>query len=75
MGRYDARPAMLDPGLTVLALRGLREPDGHYPFLQPFRHRRAVGRPPASTGSHRDGPLVSWLPLVRALRTRLGTPA
>jgi len=31
---------MLDPGLTALALRGLNERDGHYPFIERFRRRR-----------------------------------
>jgi hypothetical protein len=34
MQTYDSRPMTLDPGLTVLALRGLRHADRHYPFLE-----------------------------------------
>ncbi len=40
MGAYDSRPVTLDPGLTALALRGLREHDSQYPFLDPFKRRR-----------------------------------
>ncbi len=36
MGSSDNRQVLLDPGLTVLALRGLHEPNGHYPFIQRF---------------------------------------
>jgi len=44
MGPYDHRNVTLDPGLTVLALRGLREHDGHYPFIERFRRRRQSRR-------------------------------
>ena len=40
MGLYDARGLMLDPGLTALALRGLHDRDGHYPFIDRVRSRR-----------------------------------
>ena len=43
MSPYDSRGLMLDPGLTALALRGLREPEGHYPFIDRFRPRRRSG--------------------------------
>jgi hypothetical protein len=49
MGSYDARRVMLDSGLTVLALRGLREREGHYPFVERLtnrhraRSRRTIG--------------------------------
>ena len=39
MQTYDNRPITLDPGLTALALRGLHERDGHYPFLDRFVRR------------------------------------
>jgi hypothetical protein len=46
MSPYDSRGLMLDPGLTALALRGLHERDGHYPFIDRFRpHRRSNARP------------------------------
>jgi hypothetical protein len=41
MSGYDSRGLMLDPGRTALALRGLHEPDGHYPFIDRFRSRRS----------------------------------
>jgi hypothetical protein len=44
MSAYDARGLMLDPGRTALALRGLHEPDGHYPFIDRFRPRRSKRR-------------------------------
>lgn len=44
MGPYDQRHVTLDPGLTALALRGLRERDGHYPFIDRFRRRRQSRR-------------------------------
>jgi len=37
---------MLDPGLTALALRGLNERDGHYPFIERFRPRRRSASAP-----------------------------
>jgi hypothetical protein len=49
MSSYDARRVMLDSGLTVLALRGLLEREGHYPFVDRFtnrhraRSRRTIG--------------------------------
>jgi len=43
MSPYDSRGLMLDPGLTALALRGLHERDGHYPFIDRFRPRRRSG--------------------------------
>lgn len=54
MGPYDQRHVTLDPGLTALALRGLHERDGHYPFLDRFRRRRRsrgrLGRTQATPG-------------------------
>ena len=40
MGTYDSRRLMLDSGRTALALRGLRVPEGHYPFIERFTTRR-----------------------------------
>ena len=40
MNPYDSRRIVLDPGLTALALRGLHERDGHYPFIDRFKARR-----------------------------------
>lgn len=44
MGPYDHRSVTLDPGLTALALRGLHEREGHYPFIERFRRRRTSAR-------------------------------
>jgi hypothetical protein len=49
MGPYDSRRITLDPGLTALALRGLTERDGHYPFLDRVTRRSSRRRRPAST--------------------------
>jgi len=49
MGPYDQRHVTLDPGLTALALRGLHERDGHYPFIERFRRRRHTRRRPRRT--------------------------
>jgi hypothetical protein len=43
MGTYDTRRLMLDPGRTALALRGLQDRKGHYPFIDPFARRRPAG--------------------------------
>jgi hypothetical protein len=59
MNRYDTRHLTLDPGLTVLALRGLQRRDGHYPFIDAWRQRREA----VPTG----GP--AWKALLRALAT------
>jgi hypothetical protein len=44
MGPYDQRHVTLDPGLTALALRGLKDREGHYPFIDRFRRRRPRSR-------------------------------
>jgi hypothetical protein len=49
MGPYDSRRITLDPGLTALALRGLAERDGHYPFLDRLTGRRPRRPRPASS--------------------------
>jgi hypothetical protein len=60
MGPYDSRCITLDPGRTVLALRGLRNPDRGYPFIERHvRWRRA-------SQAWRDR-LAAWFPTVRAL--------
>lgn len=43
MGSWDDRGLMLDPGLTALALRGLKASEEHYPFLERYRRRRDSG--------------------------------
>lgn len=40
MNRYDSRQVALDPGLTLLTLRGLQPREGYYPFLDAWRRRR-----------------------------------
>ena len=55
MGSYDNRRLTLDPGLTVLALHGLRERDARYPFLDRLvRWRRSPRRGRTTT------PRLSW---------------
>ena len=49
MREYDAHRLMLDPGRTALALRGLHDRDGHYPFLDGFKRR---GRSPQRSMLH-----------------------
>jgi hypothetical protein len=44
MGAYDSHQVTLDPGLTALALRGLHEREGHYPFLDAFARRGRSSR-------------------------------
>jgi hypothetical protein len=75
MGPYDARHITLDPGLTALALRGLHERDGHYPFVERFRRRRAARRrlapPVARTESASAAPRpASWRDLLGLRRLR-----
>ena len=60
MGAYDSRHITLDPGLTALALRGLRRRDGHYPFIERHARRRAIRRSAKALVS-------AWLPSVRNL--------
>jgi hypothetical protein len=69
--RAPERPLMLDPGRTALALRGLQNPDGCYPFIdRRWRVRTRRWRPGQSgiarralsgvrawlSGSHRAWP-------------------
>jgi hypothetical protein len=44
MSVYDSRHITLDPGLTAIALRGLHEREGHYPFLDRLTRRRRTPR-------------------------------
>ena len=48
MNDYGVRGAMLDSGLTALALRGLKQKEGHYPFIERFTKKRRVPRPTQS---------------------------
>jgi hypothetical protein len=58
----------LDPGLTALALRGLRERDGHYPFLDRFVPWRRPARAPEPAASRRTW----WRPRLVGLSARAG---
>jgi hypothetical protein len=66
VGPYDNRSVTLDPGLTVLALRGLKEREGHYPFIERFRRRqrrrvKAASAPAAEPrSSDASGSLSLW---------------
>jgi hypothetical protein len=51
MGPYNTRPITLDPGLTALALRGLRDAEARFPFLgrlPSWRRRREAPPAPAA---------------------------
>jgi hypothetical protein len=63
---YDCRRTTLDPGLTVIALRGLRYTDRHYPFIEGSR-RPHPGRPAALREA-----LAAWLHRLRSLVGALG---
>ena len=58
MSPYDSRGLMLDPGLTALALRGLHEREGHYPFIDRFRSRRPLRPRPSTKGTRY--PVSRW---------------
>jgi hypothetical protein len=45
MNDYGVRGGMLDSGLTALALRGLTQKEGHYPFIERFTKKRRAPRP------------------------------
>ncbi|MBI3454276.1 MAG: hypothetical protein HY002_00620 [Candidatus Rokubacteria bacterium] len=47
---YDTRHVTLDPGLTLLALQGLRRPRGDLPFLGRYLAGRRVLPPAAGDG-------------------------
>ncbi|MBI3976293.1 MAG: hypothetical protein HY334_07870 [Armatimonadetes bacterium] len=55
MDAYDSRGVTLDPGLTLLALRALREREGHYPFLDGVRPRFGWGQVLSGLKSWRNG--------------------
>jgi hypothetical protein len=44
MRSYDSRPITLDPGLTALALRALKNHEGQYPFVDKRVRRKGPGR-------------------------------
>ncbi|HEV8672816.1 MAG TPA: hypothetical protein VGX21_02110 [Methylomirabilota bacterium] len=70
MGPYDHRSVTLDPGLTALALRGLHEREGHYPFIERFRRRRPTrGRRAAPAREARPKPARSSASLWQSLLT------
>jgi hypothetical protein len=60
MGPYDSRRTTLDPGLTALALRGLRSREGHYPFIERYVRWRRL-----QAGLKQR--LAAWFPTVRTL--------
>jgi hypothetical protein len=60
MGPYDCRRTTLDPGLTALALRGLRSRDGHYPFIERYARSRRL-----QAGLRQR--LAAWFPTVTTL--------
>jgi hypothetical protein len=66
MGPYDSRRITLDPGLTALALRGLAEREGHYPFIDRVTRRRLRSRRPASTAAPSPERVPFWPRRLRA---------
>lgn len=68
MGPYDNRQITLDPGLTALALRGLAERDGHYPFLDRVTRRRIRARASFWPRSLRAAELFPTFSRLRGLR-------
>lgn len=83
MNDYGVRGVMLDSGLTALALRGLTQKEGHYPFIERFTKKRRVPRP---TGRRPTPSVLSrslvpflaflsrWQPASRWLRADRSTP-
>jgi len=69
MRTYESRRVMLDSGLTAIALRGIHERDGQYPFIERFVRRRRVRRrtTPVRSSSLRAflAVLTRWQPAVR----------
>jgi hypothetical protein len=61
MPPYDCRRMTLDPGLTALALRGLRYADRHCPFIE--GHTRSRAWPPATIRAI----LAAWFPTLHSL--------
>jgi hypothetical protein len=66
MGPYDNRRITLDPGLTALALRGLAERDGNYPFLDRAARRRVRRKRPAATAAPSTARAPFWPRSLRA---------
>ena len=66
MGPYDNRRITLDPGLTALALRGLAEREGHYPFIDRVTRRRLRSRRPASIVTPSPARVPFWPRSLRA---------
>ncbi len=62
MSTYDNRRITLDPGLTVLALRGVHKRHEQYPFVE--RHVRGRRRSLALRRS-----LSAWFPTIVKLMT------
>jgi hypothetical protein len=74
MGTYDTRRVMLDAGLTALALRGLHDRKGHYPFIDPFATRRArTAKPRRESRALGDLLARGWLALRACLPGRWRT--
>jgi hypothetical protein len=68
MSRYESRRVTLDPGLTALALRSLRERDGHYPIVdQAISRRRPRGRPRRADAAGWLRPFLTFLVHSRGL--------
>jgi hypothetical protein len=59
MNQWDSRRVMLDPGRTALALRSLRNQDGHYPFVAAYRRRTTWQRLRGWLGLRRRAPLLA----------------
>lgn len=66
MDPYDSRYITLDPGLTVLALRGLHHHDRHYPFIERQKRWRERGRFVRAL-------LSAWFPRVRGVSAARST--
>jgi hypothetical protein len=66
MGPYDNHRITLDPGLTALALRGLAERDGHYPFLDRAARGRVRRNRPAATAAPSAARVPFWPRSFRA---------
>jgi len=62
MRPYDSRCITLDPGRTVLALRGLRNGREHYPFIDRHTRRRRAGAALRKL-------VATWFPTIHTLLT------
>jgi hypothetical protein len=60
MDSYDNRRITLDPGLTLLALRGLQPRGPSYPFIERHARWRALTRATKAR-------LATWFPTVLTL--------